>query len=50
MKELFAFGVRDPDVELDEDEDAVAVNEGESPWERDDIRTAMGRDSAGEGI
>jgi hypothetical protein len=41
LKGVFAFGVRDPDVELDEDEDGVAVDEGGSPCERDDMRTAI---------
>jgi hypothetical protein len=49
LKELFAFGVRDPEVELDEDNDGVAVDEGASPCEMDDMWTAITRFSS-EGI
>lgn len=41
--------MQDPEVELDEDKDGVAVDEGASPCEMDDMRTVI-RDSAGEGI
>jgi hypothetical protein len=41
LKGVLAFGVRDPDAELDEDKGGVAVDEGESPCERGDMRTAI---------